>query len=95
MITPRAKKSVIEKIAEQFRMYGLTVDVSYDEYVKTVDSPVTKRTISSGWRGRWVCLMAQVAKACPDLLEKKIPTAEEKLAKLRALSTSKVGEQIA
>jgi len=98
MSTSRARRSVLKLLTEQFRMYGLTVHISYDEYVKIVDAPVARRTIAAGWGGRWVRVMNQLASFSPDLAKQPVSvqpasTADEKLAKLRALSTAKVEEE--
>lgn len=99
MSTSRARRSVLKLLSEQFHMYGLTIHISYEEYVKIVDAPVARRTIAAGWGGRWVRLMNQLGSFSPDLAKQPVPVvqpasdADEKLAKLRALSTAKVEEE--
>lgn len=67
MVNPKAKKATLEKLYEQFQLYGLTTDVSYQEYSQTVDFPVSKRVVARGWLGRWVRLMGALRNAYPDV----------------------------
>jgi len=67
----RAKKSVIQKLYTQFKMYGLTTDIPYLDYLKTVGSQdaIPVRAIAKGWRGRWPVVMSQLKTMFPDVNE--------------------------
>lgn len=69
MISSKPRKAVLAKLYEQFQLYGLTTDVSYEEYAQTVDFPVAKRVIKKGWMGRWVRAMSSLLQTYPDVNE--------------------------
>lgn len=65
----KAKKVVINKLYEQFKLHGLTTDITYDEYVLKVGSKdaIARRTLAKGWRGRWPVAMSQLKNTFPDV----------------------------
>jgi hypothetical protein len=67
----RAKKTVIHKLYTQFKMYGLTTDVPYTDYLLTVGASdaIPVRAIAKGWRGRWPVVMSQLKTMFPDVNE--------------------------
>jgi len=69
MSTGKSKKATIDKLYEQFQMYGLTTDISYEKYVEQVDAPVTRRVLQKLFMGRWVRAMSALSKYYPDVNE--------------------------
>jgi len=63
----KAKKSSLAKLYEQFQMYGLTTDITYEEYAKTVDFPISRRVIKKLFMGRWIRVMRTLERAHPDV----------------------------
>lgn len=101
MATMKAKRSMVEKLYLQFKMYGLTTEISYTEYLNTVGSgeAISLRAIAKGWRGRWPVVMSQLKSYYPDVdevvnkIEEPEPVSEPKkltgLDALVALSANK------
>lgn len=67
MAGPRAKKQILAKLYEQFQLYGLDTSVSYEEYLDTVDFPITRRVIRTMWLGRWARVMKALIRYYPDV----------------------------
>jgi len=67
----RAKLSTMKKLYEQFKIHGLTTDITYREYQLKVGSieALHPRVIAKGWRGRWPVVMSALKKQYPDVNE--------------------------
>ena len=63
----RARAATLAKLYEQFKMYGLTTEASYEEYVAVVDGPMTRRTMKKLFLGRWPRVMGSLKKQYPDV----------------------------
>jgi len=63
----RARASTLAKLYEQFQMFGLTTDISYEEYCKSVDAPMTRRVLKKLFMGRWPRVMGSLKKQYPDV----------------------------
>jgi hypothetical protein len=63
----RARASTLAKLYEQFQMFGLTTDISYEEYCKAVDAPMTRRVLKKLFMGRWPRVMGSLKKQYPDV----------------------------
>lgn len=65
----RAKLTTMKKLYQQFKIHGLTTDISYREYQLKVGSAeaLHPRVIAKGWRGRWPVVMSMLAKHYPDI----------------------------
>jgi len=75
----RAKLATMAKLYEQFKIHGLTTDVTYREYqlkVGTKDA-LHPTIINKGWRGRWPVVMSALKKQYPDVNEIINPIKEE------------------
>lgn len=95
----RARTASVATLYEQFQMYGLTTEVSYEEYARTVDAPMTRRVLKKLFMGRWPRAMATLRKQFPDVdvvvnkipkkVSKPAPKAETKPAPKTVKSESK------
>jgi hypothetical protein len=63
----KAKKSSIDRLYEQFQMYGFTTDITYEEYAKIVDYPLSRRVIKKLFMGRWIRVMRTLERVYPDV----------------------------
>lgn len=74
----RARASTLAKLYEQFQMFGITTDISYEEYCKVVDAPMTRRVLKKLFMGRWPRVMGSLKKQYPDVdtVVNKISTKE-------------------
>lgn len=63
----RARAATLGKLYEQFQMFGLTTDISYEEYCKAVDAPMTRRVLKKLFMGRWPRVMGSLKKQYPDV----------------------------
>jgi len=63
----RARTSTLAKLYEQFQMFGLTTDISYEEYCRAVDAPMTRRVLKKLFMGRWPRVMGSLKKQYPDV----------------------------
>ena len=65
----RAKLTTMKKLYQQFKIHGLTTDISYREYQLKVGAKdaLHPRVIAKGWRGRWPVVMSSLAKQYPDI----------------------------
>ena len=77
MPTAKSKKATLAKLYEQFQMYGMKTDISYEDYIAQVDSPVTRRVLQKLFMGRWVRAMSSLAKYHPDVNNVVNPVAEK------------------
>lgn len=74
----KTRASTLAKLYEQFQMFGITTDISYEEYCKVVDAPMTRRVLKKLFMGRWPRVMGSLKKQYPDVdtVVNKISTKE-------------------
>ncbi|MFO0005909.1 MAG: hypothetical protein ACK559_32765, partial [bacterium] len=65
MASARAKKALLEKLYWQCKHGRFTKTLTYDEYVKGVESPITRRAVKQEFTN-WVRLKNALLRWYPD-----------------------------
>lgn len=68
MARARQTRACLTKLNNQFIQYGVTKQISYDEYLKLgVALPITRRELASLFNGRWVKTLRLLEKYFPHV----------------------------